>query len=144
MKVTFEIKTTCSKPFYITVHEDMPMFEVRKIIMSEIEYHTMLMKYDVIDLFIPHSNETCCVSIPELSTDTVKTFIDRHPEYFNSDNNIWRTFHQLYIMDQHYLDKIKSKNEAPIYNDVIPPTETYILKNIFNIAVAMFTGINTT
>ena len=85
MKVTFEIKTTCSKPFYITVCEETPMFEVRKIIMSEIDYHTMLVKDDVIDLFIPDGHD--CVSIPELSADTVGTFINRYPNHFNADKN---------------------------------------------------------
>lgn len=141
MKVTFEIKTTCSKPFYITVNEEMPMFEVRKIIMSEIDYHTMLMKDDVLDLFIPIKND--CVSIPELSSDTVRTFIDRYPDYFNLDSNsLWSSFQQLFIMDQTYLDKIKSKNEAPIYKDIIPPAETPNLKSVFNVAVALITGVN--
>ena len=133
-------KTTCSKPFYITVCEEMPMFEVRKIIMSEIDYHTILMKDDVIDLFIPDGTD--CVSIPELSTDTVKTFINRYPKHFNADKNtLCSNFHQLFVMDQNYLDKIRSKKEAIIYKDVIPPTETPTLKRVFNVAVAMFTGI---
>ena len=141
MKVTFEIKTTCSKPFYITVDEDTPMFEVRKIIMTEIDYHTMLMKDDVIDLFIPYGHD--CVSIPELSSDTVSTFMNRYPEHFNINNNtLSSNFHQLFVMDQTYLDKVRSKSEAPIYKDVIPPTETPSLKNVFNVAIAMFTGIH--
>ncbi len=141
MKITFEIKTTCGRPFHITVDEDMPMFEVRKIVMSEVEYYTMLMKDDVVDLFIPNGND--CVSIPELSSDTVRTFIGRYPDYFAADNkSLWSTFHELFIVDQTYLDKIKSNNEAPIYTDIIPPTETSNLKNVFNIAVALVTGIN--
>ena len=143
MKVTFEIKTTCSRPFHITVDEDIPMFQVRKMIMSDVEYYTILMKDNVIDLFIPYGND--CVSIPEISTDTVRTFIDRYPDYFNVNNkSLWSTFHQLFIMDHTYLDKLKSNNEAPIYRDVdiIPPTETSNIKNVFNIAVALVTGIN--
>ena len=141
MKVTFEIKTTCSKPFYITVCEETPMFEVRKIIMSEIDYHTILMRDDVIDLFIPDGHD--CVSIPEITSDTVSTFINRYPKHFDADkNSLCSNFHQLFVMDQTYLDKIRSKSEAPIYKDVIPPTEKSTLKNVFNVAVAMFTGIH--
>ena len=83
------------------------------------------------------------MSIAEISSDTVSTFINRYPKHFDVDkNSLSSNFHQLFVMDQNYLDKIRSKKEAPIYKDVIPPTETPNLKKVFNVAVAMFTGIH--
>ena len=140
MKVTFEIKTTCSKSFHITVSEEIPVFELRKIVVDMIEHNTMLRKEDVVDLFIPHNND--CISILELSTDTVKSFIQQYPEYFHSSSStIWNNIHQLYIMDTPYLEKIKSKQEAPIYTDFIPPTKTTgSTKNILKTALTLLTG----
>ena len=60
MKITFEIKTTCSRPFHITVSEETPMFELRNIIVTEVEYYTIMMRDDVVDIFIPYENN--CVS----------------------------------------------------------------------------------
>jgi hypothetical protein len=143
MKITFEVETTCSRPFHVSVSDDMPMFELRRIILCDIEMNTILMKDDVMDLFIPCGD--MCVSIPELSRHTVRTFIEKYPEYFHLDSSsIWTKIHRLFVMDRLYLDKIKSNQDAPIYNDIIPPKETPIIKNVFNIAVALLTGVNMT
>lgn len=141
MKITFEINTTCSRPFHITVSEETPMFEVRKIIISEIEYHTILMKDDVIDLFIVCKDK--CVSIDELSNDTVKLFIDKYPEYFHKNGLFMLSnFHPLFIMDQPYLDKIQNNNEAPVYKDINSSNEENIIKMFMTTAVSLLTGIN--
>ncbi len=140
MKVTFEIKTTCSKPFHITVSEEIPVFELRKIVIDMVEYNTILCREDVIDLFIPHNND--CISILEISSDTVKSFIEQYPEYFHADNSsLWNNIHQLYIMDAPYMEKIRSKKEAPVYNDFIPPAKsTTSAKNILKNALTLLTG----
>jgi hypothetical protein len=141
MKVTFEIKTTCSKPFHITVSEEVPVFELRKIVVDMIEYNTILCKDDVVDLFIPHNND--CISILELSSDTVKSFIQQYPEYFHTSNSsIWNNIHQLYVMDTPYLEKIKSKKDSPIYTDFIPPTNTVSsAKTTIKKAFTLLTGL---
>lgn len=139
MKITFEIKTTCSRPFHITVSEETPVFELRNIIVNEVEYYTIMMKDDVVDIFIPYKNE--CVSIRELSSDTVKSFVDKYPNYFQKDNlSIVSNFHQLFVMDRLYLEKIQNNDEAPIYEDVIPPKEENIVKTIMTTAISMLTG----
>jgi hypothetical protein len=139
MKITFEIKTTCSRPFHITVSEETPMFELRNIIVTEVEYYTIMMRDDVVDIFIPYEND--CVSIRELSSDTVKSFIDKYPDYFQKDNlSIVSNFHQLFVMDRLYLDKVQNNDEAPIYKDVIPPKEENIVKTIMTTAISMLTG----
>lgn len=44
-------------------------------------------------------------------------------------------------MDTPYLEKIKSKQEAPIYSDFIPPTKTAgSTKNILKTALTLLTG----
>ena len=139
MKITFEIKTTCSRPFHITVSEETPVFELRNIIVTDVEYYTIMMKDDVVDIFIPYEND--CVSISELSCDTVKSFINKYPDYFQKDNlSIVSNFHQLFVMDRLYLEKIKNNDEAPIYKDVIPPKEQNIVKTIMTTAISMLTG----
>ena len=139
MKITFEIKTTCSRPFHITVSEETPVFELRNIIITEIEYYTIMMKDDVVDIFIPYEND--CVSIRELSSDTVKSFVDKYPNYFQKDNlSIVSNFHQLFVMDRLYLEKIQNNDEAPIYEDVIPPKKENIVKTIMTTAISMLTG----
>lgn len=139
MKITFEIKTTCSRPFHITVSEETPIFELRNIIVTEVEYYTIMMRDDVVDIFIPYENN--CVSIRELSSDTVKSFIDKYPDYFQKDNlSIVSNFHQLFVMDRLYLEKIKNNDEAPIYKDIIPPKEENIVKTIMTTAISMLTG----
>jgi hypothetical protein len=141
MKVTFEIKTTCSKSFHITVSEEIPVYELRKIVVDMVEHNTILCKEEVMDVFIPHNND--CISILELSSDTVKSFIQQYPEYFHTNNSsIWNSIHQLYIMDMPYLEKINSKKEAPIYTDFIPPTQaTGSTKNIIKTAITFLTGV---
>lgn len=139
MKITFEIKTTCSRPFHITVSEETPIFELRNIIVNEVEYYTIMMKDDVVDIFIPYKND--CVSIRELSSDTVKSFVDKYPNYFQKDNlSIVSNFHQLFVMDRLYLEKIQNNDEAPIYEDVIPPKKENIVKTIMTTAISMLTG----
>lgn len=139
MKITFEIKTTCSRPFHITVSEETPIFELRNIIVNEVEYYTIMMKDDVVDIFILYKND--CVSIHELSSETVKSFIDKYPEYFQKDNlSIVSNFHQLFVMDRLYLEKIQNNDEAPIYEDVIPPKKENIVKTIMTTAISMLTG----
>jgi len=45
-------------------------------------------------------------------------------------------------MDTPYLEKIKSKQEAPIYTDVIPPAKTTgSTKNIIKTAITLLTGV---
>ena len=140
MKYTFEIKTTCSKPFYVTVTEETPMFELRRIIVCHVEYSTMLMKDDIVDIFIPYGND--CVSILELSTDTVQSFIDRHSDYFKKDGLLMLSnFHQLFVMDRLYLEKIQNNSEAPIYEDIIPPKEENIVKTIMTTTLSMLIGM---
>ena len=53
MKYMFEIKTTCSKPFTITVCDETPLYELFDLILDDVEYHTMLIKNDVVDIFVP-------------------------------------------------------------------------------------------
>ena len=140
MKYTFEIKTTCSKPFYVTVTEETPMFELRRIIVCDVEDSTMLMKDDIVDIFIPYGSD--CVSILELSTDTVKTFIDRQSDYFKKDGLLMLSnFHQLFVMDRLYLEKIQNNSEAPIYQDDIPPKEENIVKTIMTTTMSMLIGM---
>ena len=81
--------------------------------MSDIDYHTILLKDDVNDLFIPDGED--CVSIAELSSDTVSTFINRYPKHFDADkNSLCSNFHQLFVIDQTYLDKIRSKTSSDV------------------------------
>lgn len=140
MKYTFEIKTTCSKSFYVTVSEETPIFELRRIIVSNVEYSTMLMKDDIIDIFIPYGND--CVSILELSRDTVKTFSDKYSDYFKKNElDMLSSFHQLFVMDRPYLEKIQNNREAPIYQDDIPPKEENIVKTIMTTTMSMLIGM---
>ena len=140
MKYMFEVKTTCSKPFYLSVSEETPLYEARDMILNDVEYNTILMKSDVLDIFIPCGD--ICISITN-SNDTIRSFIQKHASSFGEHKQAYDNgFYCIYVIDNTYVERIKSKHEAPIYNDVIPPPsqDGNAIKNILKSTIGLVTG----
>jgi len=136
----FEVKTTCSKPFYLSVSEDTPLYELHDMILNDVEYNTILMKTDVLDVFIPRGD--VCISITK-SNNTIQWFIQQHGSIFTEHKQAYDNgFYCIYVIDNTYVEKIKTNHEAPIYNDVIPPPSQQggALKNILKSTIGLVTG----
>ena len=116
MKFTFEVNTTTSKPVYLYFDERISLTDLHKQICIDIEYNTMLMCSDILDIFV--QNQKDIMSLPA-SEETLKEYIERHPEYFNKwSGSLHKNIHKIYVMDKKYMDCIKENKPAPVYINI--------------------------
>ena len=140
MKIMFEIMTTCSKPFPLTVDDDMLLPEFYDTILYDIEYNTILMRDDVVDIFI--SDRDMCVSLPK-SDETIGMFVRQHPHYFSvMANGVWSNVYKLYTMDRIYIERRSANSDAPVYTDAAPFEEPFSVKKLLTTTIGMFTGVH--
>ena len=135
----FEIMTTCSKPFMLTIDDDIPLCDLYEDILSNIEYNTILMREDVIDIFIPICDT--CVSLPN-SEDSVGSFVRQHPNYFGvMANCVWTNVYKVYTMDSIYLERKNTNIDTPVYAEIESLDEMFSVKKVLETTIKMFTGM---
>ena len=141
MKHMFEIRTTCSKPFTITVSDDTPLYELFDLILDNVEYHTILMRTDVTDIFVPFESE--CVSITK-TNDTVKDMINKYLVYYRHKSQVFNNgVYCIYVIDRIYIERIKNECDTPVYNeDIIPPSnDNKNVTDIIKTTIGLLTGV---
>lgn len=130
MKFMFEINTTTSKPIYLYFDEKTILSELHEFISIDIECNTMLMRSDIIDIFVQNNTDT--LSVPNNDT-TLDVFLKSKPQYFSElCGSLYKNIHKLYIMDKQYLNFIQQNKPAPIYenNQNQPKKPEGLLHNI--------------
>ena len=65
----FEVNTTCSKPVYLYFNENTTLSDLLEQISIDIECNTMLMRSDILDIFVQNQNDI--MSVPD-TDETLK------------------------------------------------------------------------
>ena len=122
MKLLFEVNTTFSQPIFISVNDDITLWEFHNILSLQINSFLEESETDIIDVFV--ENEKTVESIP--NTDILLIdYLNDNPIFFHKQNgSIANNFHKIFIMDSHHLKTIN--NQQTVKNT----TFKNILKNI--------------
>lgn len=136
MKFMFEVNTTCSKPIYLYFNENTTLSDLHEQISIDIECNTMLMRSDILDIFVQNQNDI--LSVPD-TDETLKEYLEKYPEYFTEwSGSLHKNIHKIYVMDKKYMDCIKENKPAPIYiNNHIAQQKKEKEKNNENIFIGL-------
>ena len=114
MKLLFEVNTTFSEPIFVSINENITLWEFHNTLSKNINSFLEESETDIIDVFVENKKEI--MSIP--NTDIILIdYLNEHPAFFHTQNNI----HKIFIMDSHHLKTINNEKNF----------KKEIFKNIF-------------
>lgn len=120
MKLLFEVNTTFSQPIFISVNDNITLWDFHNILSQQINYFLEESETDIIDVFV--ENDKTVESIP--NTDVLLIdYLNNNPMFFHKENSsIEKNFHKIFIMDSQHLKIINNQQGL----------NTKIFKNVFN------------
>lgn len=120
MKLLFEVNTTFSQPIFISVNDNITLWDFHNILSQQINSFLEESETDIIDVFV--ENDKTVESIP--NTDVLLIdYLNNNPIFFHKENGyIKKNFHKIFIMDSQHLKFINNQQGL----------NTKIFKNVFN------------
>ncbi len=120
MKLLFEVNTTFSQPIFISVNDNITLWDFHNILSQQINSFLEESETDIIDVFV--ENDKTVESIP--NTDVLLIdYLNNNPIFFHKENgSIEKNFHKIFIMDSQHLKTINNQQGL----------NTKIFKNVFN------------
>ena len=120
MKLLFEVNTTFSQPIFISVNDNITLWDFHNILSQQINSFLEESETDIIDVFV--ENDKPVESIP--NTDVLLIdYLNNNPIFFHKENgSIEKNFHKIFIMDSQHLKTINNQQGL----------NTKIFKNVFN------------
>ena len=112
MKLLFEINTTFSENIFVSIDENITLWDFHKTLSEQINSFLEESETDIIDVFV--ENEKEIMSIPN-SNIILIDYLNNHPVFFHKHNgSIERNIHKIFIMDSHHLKTINNQKKTNI------------------------------
>ena len=112
MKLLFEINTTFSENIFVSIDENITLWDFHKTLSEQINSFLEESETDIIDVFV--ENEKEIMSIPN-SNIILIDYLNNHPAFFHKHNgSIERNIHKIFIMDSHHLKTINNQKKTNI------------------------------
>ena len=112
MKLLFEINTTFSETIFVSINENITLWDFHKTLSEQINSFLEESETDIIDVFV--ENEKEIMSIPN-SNIILIDYLNNHPAFFHKHNgSIERNIHKIFIMDSHHLKTINNQKKTNI------------------------------
>ena len=112
MKLLFEINTTFSENIFVSIDENITLWDFHKTLSEQINSFLEESETDIIDVFV--ENEKEIMSIPN-SNIILIDYLNNHPVFFHKHNgSIERNIHKIFIMDSHHLKTINNQKKINI------------------------------
>lgn len=112
MKLLFEVNTTFSEPIFVSIDENITLWDFHKTLSEQINSFLEESETDIIDVFV--ENEKEIMSIPNSNIILIDYLIN-HPAFFHKHNgSIERNIHKIFIMDSHHLKTINNQKKTNI------------------------------
>ena len=112
MKLLFEINTTFSETIFVSINENITLWDFHKTLSEQINSFLEESETDIIDVFV--ENEKEIMSIPN-SDIILIDYLNNHPAFFHKHNgSIERNIHKIFIMDSHHLKTINNQKKTNI------------------------------
>ncbi len=114
MKLLFEVNTTFAEPIFVSIDENITLWEFHNTLSKHINSFLEECETDIIDVFVENKKEV--MSIP--NTDIILIdYLNDHPEFFQTQNYN----HKIFIMDSHHLKTINNEKnfKKEILNNVV-------------------------
>jgi len=130
MKLLFEVNTIFSQPIFISVNDDITLWDFHNTLSQQINSFLEESETDIIDVFV--ENEKTVESIP--NTDILLIdYLNDNPIFFHKQNgSIEKNVHKIFIMDSQHLKTINNKQsiKSKIFKNVF--------KNIKNVMPTLY------
>ena len=112
MKLLFEVNTTFSEPIFVSIDQNITLWDFHKTLSEQINSFLEESETDIIDVFV--ENEKEIMSIPNSNIILIDYLIN-HPAFFHKHNgSIERNIHKIFIMDSHHLKTINNQKKTNI------------------------------
>ena len=112
MKLLFEINTTFSETIFVSIDQNITLWDFHKTLSEQINSFLEESETDIIDVFV--ENEKEIMSIPNSNIILIDYLIN-HPAFFHKHNgSIERNIHKIFIMDSHHLKTINNQKKTNI------------------------------
>ena len=112
MKLLFEINTTFSETIFVSINQNITLWDFHKTLSEQINSFLEESETDIIDVFV--ENEKEIMSIPN-SNIILIDYLNNHPAFFHKHNgSIERNIHKIFIMDSHHLKTINNQKKTNI------------------------------
>tara|TARA_Y100000992_G_scaffold227156_1_gene158651 strand:+ start:636 stop:1031 length:396 start_codon:yes stop_codon:yes gene_type:complete len=112
MNLLFEINTTFSETIFVSINENITLWDFHKTLSEQINSFLEESETDIIDVFV--ENEKEIMSIPN-SDIILIDYLNNHPAFFHKHNgSIKRNIHKIFIMDSHHLKTINNQKKTNI------------------------------
>jgi len=110
MKVLFEINTTVSQPFDVSIEDTISIKELSDYILQEVENRTILYKNEILDIFLHEilSEETLSIlNNDNNEKETINKFMQINSNYFI---NLPLKKNKLFVIDVMYRKRLIPNN----------------------------------
>ena len=126
MKLLFEINTTFSETIFVSINQNITLWDFHKTLSEQINSFLEESETDIIDVFV--ENEKEIMSIPN-SNIILIDYLNNHPAFFHKHNgSIERNIHKIFIMDSHHLKTINNekKNNKKIFKNMFKQIKEFL------------------
>lgn len=133
MKLLFEVNTTFSEPIFVSIDENITLWDFHKTLSEHINSFLEECETDIIDVFVENREEIISVpnkimSIPNNDIILID-YLNQHPAFFHKHNgSIERNIHKIFIMDSHHLKTINNekKNNKKIFKNIFKQIKEFM------------------